>query len=199
MDYSAAVERRWHTLSSNAKHETLRVCFCDIPVGDLGLHMRKYGEFGLAFAKENLIKKGAAPVFYISQQSLITNARYISLIPDSQQLITLKEAFDSYSRDWERCLGRMWTSRENREVAWFNDVLALQQKLHWLIFAQLKFFDVTKDDVDEANFYMEREWRLLGTVPFTLEEVTRVILPSSFAKRFRKDVSDYCGQVTFSD
>jgi hypothetical protein len=184
-------------LSSNAKIETLKVCFCDIPVEDLNLHIRKYSQFGLAFTKAYLVTRGVTPVFYISQESLVTNG-HVSSNPDSR-VTTLKEAFDTYGTDWEQFLGRAWANREVTGVGWFHDLIPLEQKLHWLLFAQLKFFDATKDEVDEANFYMEREWRVIGIVPFTLEDVSRIILPSSFAKRFREDVSAYWGQVTFSD
>src|SRR5215471_1936819 len=46
------------------KYQT--VCFCDIPEPDLALHVNKYGKFGLAFAKQFLIEKGACPVFYVA-------------------------------------------------------------------------------------------------------------------------------------
>jgi len=55
------------TLSSNKKVEAQQVCFCDIPIEDLGLHMRKYSQFGLAFTKKYLITKGASPLFYVSK------------------------------------------------------------------------------------------------------------------------------------
>ena len=47
------------------------VCFCDIPEVDLGIHINKYGPFGLAFRKEFLIAKGANPVFYVAKNSRI--------------------------------------------------------------------------------------------------------------------------------
>ena len=43
------------------------MCFCDIPVGDLGLHMRKYSPFGLAFKKDFFAEQGALPVFYVPE------------------------------------------------------------------------------------------------------------------------------------
>ena len=75
----------------------------------------------------------------------------------------------------------------------------MARQVDWLFLAKLKFFDPTKDEDHEENFYMEREWRVLGTVAFSLEEVARIILPPSFAKRFRTDVPEYWGQLTFPD
>jgi hypothetical protein len=38
------------------------ICFCDIPVTDLEIHMTKYSRFGLSFLKPFLVDKGANPV-----------------------------------------------------------------------------------------------------------------------------------------
>lgn len=46
------------------------VCFCDIPVGDLAFHARKYSKFGIAFTKAFLLNQGANPVFYIAEAEL---------------------------------------------------------------------------------------------------------------------------------
>jgi hypothetical protein len=189
-------------LSSNVKCEAQKVCFCDIPVEDLRLHMRKYSQFGLAFTKDYMVTIGATPVFYVSRKSLVENKWSPSSIPTAKrQRVALGDAFDSLGADCQRLLTPgcrpAATFPEARVV--YDDLLFLEQKLAWLFFAQCKFFDSTNDEVDEENFYMEREWRVLGTVPFTLENVSRVILPSSFGKRFRADVPEYWGQVTFSD
>lgn len=45
------------------------VCFCDIPVADMHIHMMKYGKFGLSFLKSFLVKKGANPLFYVAQNA----------------------------------------------------------------------------------------------------------------------------------
>jgi hypothetical protein len=45
---------------------------------------------------------------------------------------------------------------------------------------------------------MEREWRILGRLEFSLGDVSRVIFPQEFASRFREELPDYIGQVTFS-
>jgi hypothetical protein len=46
---------------------------------------------------------------------------------------------------------------------------------------------------------MEREWRVLGDVRFSVAEVERVVLPRELAKRLRSDLPNYNGQVSFSD
>jgi hypothetical protein len=53
--------------------KTKTVCFCDIPVNDLGIHIDKYSKFGLSFLKESLIEQQANPVFYIAMDSKPTN------------------------------------------------------------------------------------------------------------------------------
>ena len=65
------------------------------------------------------------------------------------------------------------------------------------ILSHLKFFDPHLDDNDKQNFYMEREWRVMRQVRFRLVDVTRIVLPERFARRFRRDVSRYDGEVVF--
>lgn len=43
------------------------VCFADVPVSDLALHMAKYQRFGLSFRRAFLAKNGANPVFYVCE------------------------------------------------------------------------------------------------------------------------------------
>ena len=52
---------------------------------------------------------------------------------------------------------------------------------------------------DDANYYMEREWRVGGNISFQLGDVARVFFPSSYAVRFRADLPTYIGQITFID
>jgi len=187
-------------LSSNTKYSGQMVCFCDIPVEDLNLHMRKYSQFGLAFSKQFLIDKGATPVFYVSQDSVIQNSWVVSSVPEeTRTTMPLREVFDSYEKDWERLLSDVHSHRSDpTRAALKNQLVVLRLKLERLLHSQLKFFDSAKDEQDEGNFYMEREWRVMGTVAFRIEDVTRVILPQSFAKRFRQELPDYYAQVTFS-
>jgi hypothetical protein len=54
------------------------VCFCDIPVIDLAIHVRKYSKFGLAFKKAFLIERGACPVFYVANESPVSTKQVFS-------------------------------------------------------------------------------------------------------------------------
>ena len=67
------------------------------------------------------------------------------------------------------------------------------------MFSFIKFFDDSTSDDDAANVYMEREWRVLGDVNFGLANVHRVSMPQRYAERFRADLPNYVGQLTFSD
>ena len=75
----------------------------------------------------------------------------------------------------------------------------LEYFLDVLVFPFIKYFDDSTSDEDEANVYMEREWRVWGDVNFALEDVHRVFIPERYAERFRADLPDYKGQLTFSD
>src|SRR5215216_2477466 len=53
------------------------ICFCDIPVTDLEIHMTKYSRFGLSFLKPFLVDKGLTPFC----MSLATLQRCLSDCP----------------------------------------------------------------------------------------------------------------------
>ncbi len=78
-----------------------------------------------------------------------------------------------------------------------HELQDLQRFMDFFIFSYIKFFDPALDDSAAENFYMEREWRVVGNVPFELTAVTRLLLPESFGRRLRADVPEYAGQVHF--
>jgi hypothetical protein len=57
-------------ISSNLMYNPKIVCFCDIPLPDIGFHAVKYSHFGISFTKNYLIQFGARPVFYIPTSAL---------------------------------------------------------------------------------------------------------------------------------
>jgi len=158
------------------------VCFCDIPSGDLGIHMEKYGQFGIAFTKEFLVERGANPVFYMEQNAFLTDHRYANGKPERHT--RRGEFFAKAAEDWKK--GANNGDRRN----------ILKNAVNWYFFPYIKLFGSSLDDNHEKNFYMEREWRLLGNVCFQLDDIVRVIMPCEHARAFRNAVPAYSGSLT---
>lgn len=67
------------------------------------------------------------------------------------------------------------------------------------VFSFMKAFDADKSEGDTENFYMEREWRIAGNATFPLNDVSRVLLPETYSKRFRQEFPQCHGQFSFVD
>jgi hypothetical protein len=141
----------WHTYAWHRKvsdpeglFSSSAVCFCDIPVADFGLHVKKYGGFGLAFSKTYLIEKGAAPVFYVP--------RGVRLFEK-----TRAEALDELAEE----IRRIHPSIQKGEEFTFKhpEPSKLEKFLEDILLPYVKPFDEGKADDDPDNYYMEREWR----------------------------------------
>jgi hypothetical protein len=179
------------------------VCFCDIPLSSLALHMRKYSHFGVAFPKSFLVAKGANPVFYVVRDAVLPG---ITLIPSAAGALELRHdvtradlmdqihaeamalstmnhdlMFDSKDQDLQKLLFR---------------IERLRQLLYQTVLAFIKPFDSTESEDSDHNFYMEREWRVYGDVLFQLGDVRRIILPASYAERFKRDFQNIGADVT---
>lgn len=64
------------------------------------------------------------------------------------------------------------------------------------VFTFMKCFDAKRSVDDEANYYMEREWRVGANVNFNLSDVVRVFLPPAYVERFRADLPMFEGQIS---
>lgn len=181
-------------LSSNEAYRASVVCFCDIPVDSLDIHMEKYGQFGIAFQKEFLLEQGALPVMYVP-----TNGRP-ALLP-YQGYGRGRVAFQSSSFDefWKR-YGRLSLVAKDLDEseAWHGDLKKLVEFLDMHVLSHMKFFDAKLQDWEEGNYYFEREWRASRDVKFRLNDIWRVILPPEFSRQFRRDFPKYDGEIVFS-
>lgn len=193
-------------LSGKITEETMlyadMTCFCDIPSDELGIHVAKYGPFGLSFLKSFLLRMGASPVFYVAMDA---TAR-VAGPPKSNA-----EWYEEQVTALVRLLNETWL-RENQSVDTAVEPREKSERLQRFgavgrtgmfvethLLSYLKFFDASKPDNDPKNYYMEREWRVLGSVRFKLDDVHRVYLPEPYAPRLRERFPTYCGQVTFVD
>jgi len=174
---------RWEQkLSESELFQPSMVCFCDIPVPDLAIHVKKYGRFGLGFGKKFLIEKGAAPVFYVPKGGPLIGQPRATLL-------------DEAGREYEKL--RSLPPTENPKEVKIPVQTPIDRFLDYVVFSYLKPFDESKTEDDPDNHYMEREWRTLSSIRFTLSDVRRIIIPEAYASRLRQNVPTYVGQVTF--
>lgn len=171
------------------------VCFCDIPVTDLEIHMNKYSRFGLSFLKPFLIGKGANPVLYVANNSpaLPFGLPGSGSGDEPWPRRALFEGNVRLYQEFYRAAQPGLSTQEHKMLHTLNFFLTTS------VFSFIKFFDDSTSDEDEANVYMEREWRVLGDVNFALADVHRVFMPERYAERFRADLPNYIGQLTYSD
>jgi len=155
-------------ISTNEAFTPDMVCFCDIPINDFEIHMRKYSRFGLSFSKDFLIPQGMRPVYYVPNNS-IRSKKNISDI--------FNENIKKYA---------------HLEKGLPFDVRGF---FIFEVFSFIKFFDAEKAEDDPDNFYMEREWRGLERIEFNVHDITRIVLPSRYIKRLFQDIPDYNSHI----
>lgn len=165
------------------------VCFCDIPGKGLGIHVSKYGKFGLGFDKRYLIPKGATPVFYVATDSLAISG------------MARGEYFDTRIADYFAVKDFVEGSRSElvKHEATRQILLRFERVCSFLeltVLGLLKPFDSQLTDSDPSNVYMEREWRLLGDVSFHRQDVAAVYAPADFVPRLQERFPDLAGRVS---
>jgi hypothetical protein len=185
-------------LSTNEACTGSVVCFCDIPLSDLPLHMLKYSPFGLAFSKDFLADLGAAPVIYVpvhGRPALLPYEGYRRGRVASQAV-----AFDHFWKLFNRVEKSLPNLKSDRQISkTAEDLRRMMQFLEIHIISNLKFFDQRLLDEENENFYMEREWRVGRNVSFSLSEVQRIIVPWKYGRELRHDCPKFDGEIMFSD
>jgi hypothetical protein len=196
------------------------VCFCDIPLQDLGIHTAKYSRFGFGFPKEFLLTQGANPVHYVASTAA-TPLRLVSegvhgdffareeedglLSPEQHRARFLEKlklrTLDLIARYSKGLQDRFAVYKRGK-----HDPVELRAELMALVEFMMgtfcyvhgltKVFDPTLPDNDPNNFYMEREWRVIGRVAFKPSHVARVLVPRGYGDRFRREEPSFQGDVT---
>ena len=196
-------------ISENQMYYPQIICFSDIPIGELDIHIQKFSRFGLSFRKSFLVQHGANPVFYIAKNATTRSApsggrREVEGREDRRTAdrpahrISLAEHFDETIREYHNLFQQLRDSLQRGElIDPVQRLFSIKEFLDDHIFSFLKFFDESKPEEDPENFYMEREWRILGNLRFTLGDIRRIILPESYAPRLREELPKYIGQITF--
>lgn len=218
---------RLHKLGEDRLGELAEVkciCFCDITEENLQVHKAKYGKVGLSFTKEFLVGRGANPMFYVEKNSFSHHSpdvkHQVSFGKNRDMLSPLFVELNDLSADsillsHYAPVPSESDTKEERELKkeHVQKVEAFAERLQRLyspmrdfsvfllthFYPFVKMFDSGQDEAAIDNYYMEREWRVTGSVEFTLEDIHRVFLPKRFIAPFRKKYPNYMGQITFSD
>jgi len=163
-------------------------CYCDIPFGQLGPHIVKYGNFGLSFSRHLLIGYGARPVIYIPCRP---DDHWRSINGDAL-LNELKATYIGVKEHRDLLLPAVDGERTGIGLGVLPNSAseALDKAAHSLavrVLAFLKPYDSTLPESDPNYFYSEREWRKFGNLMFKPEEVQRVVVHESFLDRAQND------------
>lgn len=197
------------------------VCFCDIPDEHLDIHINKYSKFGFGFNKKFIAKQGARPVIYIPQNYDIIEPSHTSTPKDADgyfnyirnltvtfntlvSLINQNCPFETVFKTIEEQIPIVSEFKKTLDTGILSNFSA--GKSHQMIFSETSFiltslayikkFDVTLEENDPNNYYMEREWRSLKNIEFTLNDVDKIYLPDEIYKeRFTNDFPEYSGNI----
>jgi hypothetical protein len=195
-------------LSSNEAVRAATVCFCDIPLRHLAIHIRKYSSFGIAFSKAYLIHRGASPVFYVAANAAppprpgigprTLGASFDALYGDIQMLIyQMNELVDQLNgRSGQRITFKLSPPGTPLPLRILGKLNAFSADLDQMLFAHLKFFDGTLSEEHAENYYMEREWRKVHGLSFRPEDLSRVILPSQFVAPLHRHLPGFDWPIT---
>lgn len=198
-------------LSRNDMYAPEVVCFCDIPLDDVGIHVGKYSAFGIAFPRHFIVQAGGAPVRYVPGSAKI---RVMSDLPPLElaerirqhgaeaalDVVTMAAHFDKTVREYHALMPHCQELVRQQEQlpgvqGTFRRIVELQRFFDFYVFSFVKFFDPDLPDDHPDNYYLEREWRVVGNVPFTLADVSHVLVPAAYERRLRADLPDLRGKV----
>lgn len=165
-------------------------CYADIPFESLGIHMKKYGRFGLSFSRDLLIQYGARPVMYVPLRSddwKSTNGT--TLLNDIEAVY---KAFYNHVVSKDSPQSRQLGKVPNTEAA---SIRAMNSVFTKDFLAFIKPFNSHLDDEHPGNFYQEREWRKHGNLKFSLADVKRIIVARGYSLRVQKDFPQFTGKI----
>jgi len=189
-------------ISENEMFNPEMICFCDIPINYLDIHMMKYSYFGISFSKQYLVENGATPLLYLPKESKVSVYKTENFNHYLEK-VNKSEYFDKMIKEYHELMSlfeclvdekfqTIGVSEESKRVR------DLRRFLDFHLLSYLKFFDHKKSDDDPDNYYMEREWRVIGNLNFSISDIQRVILPKQYSDKFHADVPEYSGDLIFS-
>jgi hypothetical protein len=171
-------------------------CFCDIPFESLKIHIQKYGKFGVSFSRNFLIKYGARPVIYIPlHRNNFLSIHGINMLNDLEQVYRgfQEQVIEPISKPiWSSTMGEKPNSSEDA-------CLSIDSILTKEFLSYLKPFDAELPDEHPDNFYLEREWRKFGNLPFQVTEIQNVLVAKEYAQKLESERPVYSDKIRVVD
>lgn len=200
------------------------VCFCDIPNNALAIHTNKYSKFGIGFEKNFIAAQGAHPVMYVPQNYPIVERgdnsadgksvaprepkKYFSyMLETAVQLITLMN-IGCKNIDLMELENKLEESNLKENLKVFDEQIRkeffsgeYQPKISEVLqgignqMAYIKLYDINLPENHPDNYYMEREWRSLKNINFSLGDIGMIYLPSKrYEGLFLQEFPEYNGE-----
>ena len=165
-------------------------CYCDISFDDLGLHMSKYGRFGVGVNRQMLCRFGARAVHYIPVPSSEPFSAGLTALQDAKALLIGAQG---------HLYGRANPFLGERKVGYALEsvdqvVDRLRDTFYKDFLAFVKFYDSDLPVDHPEHYYAEREWRKFG--PFNLRMgLEEIVVPSSYVERLIERFPQHRGRV----
>ena len=164
-------------------------CFCDIPFSGLGVHVAKYGKFGLSFDRHWLVYQGARPVMYFPYRSDDAGSVFgQGLLQDIEVTYRALHNFFPPSEHERRSMGV--PAKDPESAARAMRTVALKDFL-----AFIKPYDSEKATDAGEYFYAEREWRAMGHVRFKPGDVQTVVVARGYRARLAAEWPQYADRI----
>lgn len=195
------------------------VCFCDIPNQSLAIHINKYSRFGIGFKKTFIAEQGARPVMYVPKNYLVAERgdngkgqsstprepeQYfpyiltlacnllpllqISSQPDSLAEVLRANGLLEHFNMFDKNITQAFFTKQHFPLT-FSLIQGVANEM-----AYVKLYDATLPDEHPDNYYMEREWRSLNNVLFSINDIQCVYLPNNdYKEKFKECFPEYTG------
>jgi len=200
------------------------VCLCDIPDTALAIHTSKYSQFGMGFEKAFIASHGARPVIYVPKNYPIVERgdgteearsstprepdKYFPyILQTAMNLLPLMElGYIGVNLKQQEDILKKHGIGEHLNL--FNENVRksfFDGKYHQMIYsilqgisiqmAYVKLYDVTLSDAHPDNYYMEREWRCLNNIDFSISDIRKIYLPrEQYRELFMHEFPEYDGE-----
>lgn len=174
-----------------------QTCFAEIRPEHLGIHVAKYGHFGIGFGRELMTKFGARPVFYVPTYSTDWNS-----IDGRTALRDIEAVYRGFLEHVvEPRNFPPTTSRTMSKIPADADeaIHAMDGIFQRYFLSYIKPFQCDLPHDDERYFYSEREWRSPIDVRFSANDIRYVVVHKDYYGQFVSDHPDLANRCCASD